>query len=97
MLAVAIEIIKMVGAIAGLLTMAFVAWCRWKEGKLTKELKLEDNPERCGRHEEAIVTLKGRFEKLEQENQRDHGEMLRQLAGLSLELVKVCKDIEKRS
>ena len=89
MSSLALEIAKIVGAIVGLVTGALVAYWKIRDKRIAKAFSLEDNPERCGRHEEAIKTLKDRVEKLDEGNDKDHGEMFRQLGAMSVEIAKL--------
>jgi hypothetical protein len=90
-----LEIAKIVGAIVGLATGAFVTYWRIREKQLQKDHGLEDNPERCGRHEEAINTLKGRVDALDARNAADHGRIETKLQNIALEIVAIRADVEK--
>jgi len=87
--AVLVEILKIAGAILGVASAAFITAWQIRQRTKTKELKLADNPERCGQHEEAITTLKARVETLDERNDKDHGEMFRQLGAMSVEIAKL--------
>jgi hypothetical protein len=84
-----LEIAKTIGALVGLLTGVFVTYWQIRQRTMSRDLKLADNPERCGQHEEAIATLKARFETLDERNEKDHGEMFRQLGLMSVEIAKL--------
>jgi hypothetical protein len=87
--AVLVEILKITGACLGLASAVFITLWQIRQKTMTKELKLADNPERCGQHEEAITTLKLRLEKLDEGNDKDHGEMFRQLGAMCVEIAKL--------
>lgn len=89
-----IEVLKVVGAALGFGSAGFLAYSKIKESKLTKELKLSENPERCGQHQAKLERLREDLDSLEENNTNEHREMLRQIGGISLELVKIGKDIE---
>ncbi len=91
-----LEWLKFIGALVALSTAAFIAYSKVREKRLSTAHGLEDNPERCGRHEEAITTLKDRVDGLEQKNSSDHQQMFAHLQNLSLELVGIKKDLERR-
>jgi len=91
-----LEWLKFIGALVALSTAAFIAYSKVREKRLAGEHGLEDNPERCGRHEEAITTLKGKIDNLDEKNTADHGQIFAHLQNLSLELVGIKKDLERR-
>jgi hypothetical protein len=84
-----LEIAKIVGAIVGVIAAALVAYWKLKDKRIAKDLGLQDNPERCGRHEADIKTLKERFDRFDTKNDEDHGEMFRQLGAMSVEIAKL--------
>lgn len=90
-----IELVKLAGSVAGLGAATFLAYCKLRESRLTKEKGLEDNPERCGRHEEAIKNLKESVVAMETDNATDHKEIFKQLSALSLDLAKLERPFEK--
>lgn len=97
------ELLKAIGAALGVLSAAFLTYStiraskeRSRQKALQAEFGLADNPERCGRHEEAIGGLKEDFADLKDENAKEHEQIFNQLQGISLELVGIKKDIEKR-
>ena len=94
--AVLVEILKVVGAALGALSAAFLAYCTIKAAKekarqkqLQAQFGLADNPERCGRHEEAIAGLKQDVTELKRDNSKEHDEIFTQLQGISIELVRM--------
>lgn len=87
-----VEIAKTIGAAVGLLTGAFVTYWQIRQHTRAKELGLTDNPERCGRHEEAIKQLRSDMDSMGDQNRDDHREMLRQIAGLSIEMARMSRN-----
>jgi hypothetical protein len=87
--AVLVEALKIVGASLGLASAVFITLWQINQRTKTREMKLADNPERCGQHEEAISTLKARVEKLDESNDNAHDEMFRQLGAMSVEIAKL--------
>jgi hypothetical protein len=87
-----VEIAKLVGAIVGLCSGIFITYWQIRQKTLSRELKLEDNPERCGRHEEAIKTLQSRFDKWDEKNDKEHAQMCQQLGLLSIDIAKLSRN-----
>lgn len=87
-----VEIAKTIGAVVGLATGIFVTYWQIRQRTKAKELGLPDNPERCGKHEEAIGTLKGVVEKLERENDQDHDRIFTELGLISVEIAKLSRN-----
>ena len=86
-----VEIAKTIGAAVGLLTGGFVTYWQIRQRTRQKAYDLEDNPERCGRHEEAIKQLRSDMDDMCEENRDDHREMLKQIAGLSVEMARASR------
>jgi hypothetical protein len=87
-----VEIAKLVGAIVGLCSGIFITYWQIRQRTLSREMKLEDNPERCGRHDEAIQQLKAAVRKECDDNREDHRVMFNQLGALSLEIAKLSRN-----
>jgi hypothetical protein len=87
-----VEIAKLVGAIVGLASGIFITYWQIRQKTLSRELKLEDNPERCGRHEEAIKTLQARVDRWEEKNDKEHAQMCAQLGLMSIEIAKISRN-----
>jgi hypothetical protein len=84
-----LEIAKIAGAIVGIIAAALVAYWKFKDKRQAKDLGLPDNPERCGRHEEAIKTLKDDMKTYCDENREDHRQIFAQVGAMSIEIAKL--------
>lgn len=77
------------GAFIGLLFGIYFTYWRVRQSRMAADLRLEDNPERCGRHEEAIKSLREQVQKYCEENREDHRQIFGQLGALSVEMAKL--------
>ena len=84
-----VEIAKLVGAVVGLCSGIFITYWQIRQKTLARSLSLEDNPERCGRHEEAIQRLKEAVKQECDDNREDHRIMFNQIGALSIEIAKL--------
>lgn len=84
-----LEIAKTIGALVGLLTGVFVTYWQIRQRTMSRDLKLADNPERCGQHEEAIATLKAAVKAECDANREDHRQIFAQLGLMSVEIAKL--------
>lgn len=87
-----VEIAKLVGAVVGLCSGIFITYWQIRQRTISKSLNLEDNPERCGRHEEAIAQLKIAVKQECDENRDEHRLLFNQLGALSLEIAKLSRN-----
>lgn len=85
----AFEIAKVFGALIGLLTGVYVTYWQIRQRQISKALSLEDNPERCGRHEEAIKRLRQDMDTLADQNRDDHRQLFNQVGALGIEIAKL--------
>ena len=95
-LAVIVKIAEVVGITLGTIAFALMTYWKLKERAIMKEHGLEDNPERCGRHEEQLKSLSGRIDKLEENNREDHQQIFRQIGDLAVEIAKVSRGGEQK-
>jgi len=84
-----LEIARTVGSAIGLASGIFITYWRITQSARARELKLEDNPERCGRHEEAIKSIRLELDKVRSDNKEDHRIIFNQLGALSVEIARL--------
>lgn len=90
--AVWLEVAKVVGAFVGLCSGIFITYWQIRQRTIARSLSLEDNPTRCGRHEEAIQSLRADFSRICDENREDHKQMFGQIGALSIEVTKLSRN-----
>lgn len=95
--ALVVEILKIIGAVIGLASGVYIVTWQSHQKSRIKQLaaegtELADNPERCGRHEEAIKQLRSDFDDFYDENRYEHRTMITQLGTLSLEIAKLSRN-----
>jgi hypothetical protein len=84
-----LEIAKIAGAIVGIIAAALVAYWKFKDKRQAKDLGIDENPKRCGQHEEAIDTLKKEMGRFCDENREDHRQIFAQVGAMSIEIAKL--------
>ena len=84
-----LELAKIIGAIVGLVAGALVTYWRFNERRRTKELNLDENPERCGKHEIRLDALERRMGSLEEHNREDHNKLFNQIGAVGNALARL--------
>lgn len=87
-----VKIAESFGSLCGFVLAVYYTYWRIRQNRIASDKGLEDNPERCGRHEEAIKQLRSDMDDYYDENREEHRTMSVQLGALSLEIAKLSRN-----